>query len=390
MSLVPPSASRSPGLDVARSMAILGVLLAHATLFFEPLGFDISRTLPLHIWGGLFGVELFFALSGLLIGQILFRAVLPSATWHSVGTFLLRRWLRTLPAYYTILGLLVLVGVLQGRLPENIWKYAVFLQNSPPEFASFFPVSWSLSIEQWAYIWIPFLLLSGSAVAFGLQARLACHWTRERIWLVMLAGGIVLSCIVRFWLAWDVPAHWDNDFRKQVPVRMDAILWGVLIAWIKLYAPSLFARLSRGWCFALCILCLMWLVQRYDLSLFHTQGNVFLKAPAFTLVDMCCATLLCFLDSNPGVRRLFAPETLPGRLAFYGSCYAYSLYLVHLSFFSLFVGLWAQWGSPTYLTATLGLAMALSLSVGGAVLLYHGVEKPCMNMRRQITFRRNN
>ena len=149
---------------MARALAIAAVLAAHSGLFFARFWRDMNS---FSFWSGVFGVELFFVLSGLLIGKILFRDVLPHCSFRKMGIFFLRRWMRTLPAYYAVLALLVIYAfAAQAPLP-HIWRYAAFLQNCPPEYAAFFPVSWSLSVEQWAYIAIPPLLLTAAMTFAG-------------------------------------------------------------------------------------------------------------------------------------------------------------------------------------------------------------------------------
>src|SRR5215207_9374087 len=80
--------TRKIGLDVVRAIAIGLVLISHFNKKLEFLGVP--------------GVELFFALSGFLIGGILYRALKTSPRWSldDVKHFWLRRWWRTLPHYY--------------------------------------------------------------------------------------------------------------------------------------------------------------------------------------------------------------------------------------------------------------------------------------------------
>ena len=79
-----------------RAMAIILVLICHSGLE-SPLMYQL----------GFYGVELFFVLSGFLIGQIIIRDVLQRPSTKTLITFYKRRWLRTLPLYYMILLLLL-------------------------------------------------------------------------------------------------------------------------------------------------------------------------------------------------------------------------------------------------------------------------------------------
>src|SRR5579883_268892 len=115
--------ARRFGLDVWRALAITLVLVGHASFFFLPL------TSKLDAWYGLafLGVELFFVLSGFLIGGILI-AEFRDGTFR-LRQFWLRRWLRTLPNYFLFLALnIVLYRAMNGAWPQ-FGLFLVFLQN---------------------------------------------------------------------------------------------------------------------------------------------------------------------------------------------------------------------------------------------------------------------
>jgi peptidoglycan/LPS O-acetylase OafA/YrhL len=79
------------GLDILRAVAILDILIGHS-LTHANIDF------------GLFdGVNLFFVLSGFLIGKILIKNMEREFTIKSLYTFWYRRWMRTLPAYFLYL-----------------------------------------------------------------------------------------------------------------------------------------------------------------------------------------------------------------------------------------------------------------------------------------------
>ena len=103
------SAGRVFGLDLLRAAAIQMVIYAHAFVvlyphFGEPLGYFGH--------GGFYGVELFFVLSGFLIGQILLRTGADFARAGNVAFFYVRPWFRTLPLFF----LFLFVNVIFERL----------------------------------------------------------------------------------------------------------------------------------------------------------------------------------------------------------------------------------------------------------------------------------
>lgn len=376
---------RSPGLDLARTLGVSGVVAAHATAFIGLLGISDEVLLPLHVWGGMLGVELFFALSGLLVGEILFRDVLTQPSVRSLGLFLGRRWMRTLPAYYAVLAALVVLALWQEQRIPNLWLYITFLQNSAPEYASFFGVSWSLSVEQWSYIFIPLLLVAilwlGSFCNLKIQ--------NKTLWLYIIVATLIIYALVRLYIALDAPALWGYTFRSQVPLRLDAVLFGVLLAWVKLFRPTLFAKLGSWVVFAGCIIGLTVLNSLYNPSLQKPEGNIFLKSFGFSFADGLCALSLCFLDKSLVVRRVFAPDRVIGRLALWGSRYSYSVYLVHYTVFMLVLstfGLTAASSAPKVL---FGLFTALVVTFTLSVALYHYVEKPFMDLRKYLALRKS-
>ena len=95
----PPDAHRSFGLDACRTIACLLVVFGHMLGHSDPhpllAGLAFLAT---------FGVDLFFCLSGFLIGRILLKE---AAHWREqkmggLTGFWYRRWMRTLPRYIVL------------------------------------------------------------------------------------------------------------------------------------------------------------------------------------------------------------------------------------------------------------------------------------------------
>ena len=142
------------GLDALRAAAILMVVSTHA---FPAIYQQMPAWFGLIGHGGFYGVELFFVLSGFLIGQILIRYDLDLARAGTLVKFYLRRWFRTLPLFWLFLGLNVLleVGFRSRSLSvSEVVSHGFFLRNFAANRMSFFGESWSLAIEEWFYLQI--------------------------------------------------------------------------------------------------------------------------------------------------------------------------------------------------------------------------------------------
>src|SRR5690348_18343433 len=92
---------RQPGLDLLRALAIIVVVAYHAALF----GFKLPGRIDRFGW---IGVDLFFVLSGYLIGGQLL-ASLGRDQRVKLGRFFTRRALRIMPAYFAVLAIYFLL-----------------------------------------------------------------------------------------------------------------------------------------------------------------------------------------------------------------------------------------------------------------------------------------
>ncbi|MGZ5552646.1 MAG: acyltransferase family protein, partial [Chthoniobacterales bacterium] len=94
------SSARVFGLDALRAAAILFVVLTHSFVVLYP---HMPPWFGLLGHGGFYGVELFFVLSGFLIGRILLRREDDLRRNEQLAIFYLRRWFRTLPLFWLFL-----------------------------------------------------------------------------------------------------------------------------------------------------------------------------------------------------------------------------------------------------------------------------------------------
>lgn len=225
------AAPRVFGLDLLRSLAILAVVLAHGLIFLYP---HYPRAGVLGYLG--IGVDLFFVLSGFLIGGILLRTGDALGTGRGLVHFWLRRWLRTLPNYYLFGAIVLLLGVfVWGTSPaywRGVWQSATFTQNLAwrPD-SGFFPESWTLAVEEWFY------LLAPAAIWAGMKCGLRFRAAFGAVLTVMLIGPLLARCFA--------PAShdWATSLRQFVIYRLDSIAWGLLAAWIAAGSPEIWRRI---------------------------------------------------------------------------------------------------------------------------------------------------
>lgn len=343
-------ARRNDWLDLCRALAILLVLLSHGR-------FLLRSALPWADYlrfGGFMGVELFFALSGFLIGGILLRLSRRGGP-HWLRGFYARRWFRTLPNYYLFLlvnVLLVTVGVYSAQLDEA-WKYVFFVQNLFGPHPPFFAEAWSLALEEVFYLLFPALFL--------LVGRMLGLPPARSILLVALAV-IVLSLLARLLLA-DAIESWDAELRKVVFLRFDTLMFGVLLAWVYDRHPRWLKKpgLATGMTMIF-VGCVLYFGLATDAQL---NGSFFAKTFYMTLVPIGCAGLLLI-----GIER-----RLPGWLAAASGFLArisYSVYLVNLPVLLTMVHLFGCCNNSVSGALALWLVfMALTLGISHAAYEFY-------------------
>lgn len=223
------------GLDIFRAFAIIIVVIGHGGFILEDTIFEEFPYFKM-----IDGVDVFFVLSGFLIGSILLKEINKPKKFNSSDLiqFWKRRWFRTLPNYYLILILNYLV-VKYGIIDENIeqfnFHFITFTHNFKSPFYGFFWESWSLSIEEWFYIFVPILI-------FGFYKILP----RKTSFLVTTLIMISLPLIYRFSIYnpnidnfW-----WDVTYRKTVLCRLDSIGYGLFSAWFYYYYSKTWGKIK--------------------------------------------------------------------------------------------------------------------------------------------------
>lgn len=228
--------NRIPGLDLARTIAICLVVFSHSLWISNNYPSSVSWLMQL---SGTIGVEIFFVISGFLIGKIIYKIILKeNFVLKDVYGFWVRRWFRTLPNYYFILVLnIILWFSIYKEIPEKIGLYFFYLQNLTTTSPAFFRISWSLAVEQFCYIIGP--------LALFFLIRVFPKKDKKFLFLMMSLIIILIFILirVRFSITHELISisQWNEALRKVTLYRLDAIYYGfVAFYFINKYSSNPF------------------------------------------------------------------------------------------------------------------------------------------------------
>jgi peptidoglycan/LPS O-acetylase OafA/YrhL len=215
---------RNIDLDFLRGIAILSVIGLHIELpatHYQILSLVME---PFKQMGGR-GVDLFFVLSGFLVGGLLLKEYRDRGLVNG-RRFLIRRGFKIWPAYYVF----ILFNVVARHHPLNTFLFAnlLHLQNY---LGSSLSQTWSLAIEEHFYIALALFFIWAS------QKRLST--TR----LLQILG---VMCFIALLLRTNdaINGRLSAAF-SQTQNRMDSLLYGVILATLYWLLPEKFEALTR-------------------------------------------------------------------------------------------------------------------------------------------------
>ncbi len=184
-----------PEIDGLRFVAIGGVFVHHVLRFITGSTKPVSQAAPLTmdtpgriVDGGAYGVQLFFIISGFILGLPFAAQYLKGTSSVSLGKYYLRRVTRLEPPYLAAMLLCFLVSVWvwqesAGELFPHLLASMVYLHNLIyGTHSTVNPVAWSLEIEVQFYLAAPFL-----AWIFAIEGR-----ARRRLAMVGVIAAIMV------------------------------------------------------------------------------------------------------------------------------------------------------------------------------------------------------
>ncbi len=362
---------RLHGLDTLRAIAIIIVLIFHYKVVVSHqnnVGF-ISEL-------GWTGVDLFFVLSGYLIGNQVLAAIARKEDF-SLKLFYIRRLLRTLPNYYFVLTLYFIFPLaLDGTVTAPFWQFLTFTQNFAFHPGETFTHSWSLCIEEQFYLIFPLLALLIAS-------------TRKSIllsWLLIIVG-ILTGMILRgfMWLDHGQAGISMSDYYEHIYysrfTRFDELLPGIAIALFKNFHPDAFAKTAKKGNLLLVggvvsVAGMFYLfsnyleIDNYGYSFLMSTFGYSLLAVSFGVLTLSalCTNSLLYKISIPGAANL--------------ALWSYAIYLIHKPLFKLLGSPLTEW--DININSLLGISIIMSLSILAGWLLYLLIETPFMILRAKL------
>lgn len=372
--------SRAVGPDVLRSLAILLVMLVHLPVEATPSMLVGVRT---YAW---LGVDIFFVLSGFLIGNQLFKEVSRTGGIN-LKSFYLRRAFRILPAFYVVLGLYAVFPVLRDApTMQPFWTFATFTVNFDfdPRVGRAFTQAWSLCVEEHFYLVLPLLVLL-------LHRRIGTHWS------LFIAASLLLAGLALRYAIWEHQvgtlvyagklreafAVYLRDVYYPTYTRLDGLVFGVVLAVARHFKPELCNRyapprvaLPLGLAFVASAIVLFSLRGPLEGTNLFLVFQAQLGAVAgFPLISIGIALIFCaMLDLEPFLRRL----PFPGAAAV--ATLSYSLYLTHKSVFHVDRLVFGE----EALKGGFGFAVYLATSFAVATVLWFCVERTFLLVRDRV------
>jgi peptidoglycan/LPS O-acetylase OafA/YrhL len=322
------------------------------------------------------GVDLFFVLSGYLIGLQLLRQVRDG---RGVGLkeFYRRRAYRILPAYLVVLALYWVWAWRGAKGMSPLWEFLTFTENLFVDYDKnqAFSHVWSLCVEEHFYLLLPLVLMA--------------MMRRARVWGVVsvMAGLVAFGMAVRWYELEHVLrplAMAGEDFgvkyieRIYYPTysRLDGLLAGVGLALMRVFRPGWWAALTRranvwlGVGTVLVVVAAWMFWNRFD-SVTGVAG-----ASAVVGFPLLSVGLAMWVVGASDARCWLGRWRVPGARVV--AMLAFSLYLTHKEVAHMVSDAWPSvmkmrdWRCvPVYAVSCLAVA----------AVLYVGVERPMLRLR---------
>lgn len=337
-------------LDFARGVAILLALGWHFHIETGLFWLDALQAPGTVI--GWAGVDLFFVLSGFLIGGLIFGEVIRTGKFD-VYRFLVRRAFKIWPVLYVYIVLLLVTG---RYAPMEIVPQTLFhVQNY-----WLTPLShlWSLAVEE--HFYIMFALLG---------AFFSVRKMRTIQVPALLIGIMILALCTR--IAGAASGIGEEALQTQTHFRLDSLACGVLLAYVRFFKPELFASLSKRK--------ILWAVTVALGVAFLVLARHLTPTIGFTVAYVAGAAFLLLLIES---KIILARGWWVRFMAWIG-IYSYAMYVFQFVLYRALEKVWEKVGLGA-VPPTVELLMKYGGAVVAAVIVTKLIEQPGLKLRNRL------
>ena len=354
-------------LDLFRSFAALSVIWFHSSREWANMTGvnDLLTQFPV-VSNGWRGVDLFFVLSGYLIGRQLLREVNSTGKVNLFQFMVIRRGLRIWPLYYSILLIwcLALKDTVFSLYNIKIWSDILFVSNYIGD--GILPQAWSLCVEEQFYLLAPLILILLKNQ--GSKNDLV----RMRYFLLafLLFEPIIRAIVIEYCRdgASSIEEIFTKHLYRPLHTHADGLLAGLLIANVLEEYKKVSLRTS---CFAILgSLVLLCVSRRYSQIVFDSSVSAMLSG-----------SIICFALSMPNIPRI----SVVRRTSYLLAKLSFGMYLNH----PLIIHLTRTWISndmvpdervSLFLNICYGILITLSSFIL-ALITYVTIEYPALRLR---------
>jgi peptidoglycan/LPS O-acetylase OafA/YrhL len=338
-----------PALDFFRTIAVVLVFAGHA---FGALAMPAWTKYLLISHYGWTGVDLFFVLSGFLIGSQLWSELKRTNT-VDVGKFFLMRGFRIWPLYYAFAAYIFVRAFFTGQPLPGFWTDLLYLSNYNHTYIG---GSWSLSSEEQFYLFLPAILFLGVKL---LPARYLL--VLPILWLLALPLSRAYSSMDQQGIYYAFHTHSDG-----LPA-------GVILAWIRVFRPQWLSSLGffRNLLEPVLIVATCGFLYRWNQVWFNftALGGIYTAAILFALRQTS--------SSSP------ATPWLQWRIWYWISRLSYGIYLNHFGLLHHLQEPLRNWAGDSLVAKVAALLLLWSTTMAIAFITYAIIELPFLRMRNR-------
>jgi peptidoglycan/LPS O-acetylase OafA/YrhL len=361
---------RIPEVDGLRGIAILLILFFHyINNQLTGSAFRAGKLLygaTSFFWSG---VDLFFVLSGFLIGTILLRN---KRSDHYFSTFYMRRLVRIIPNYYLLITLFALLAALpyfsechffSTPNPIPLWSYFLMVHNIYMGMLNTtgnagLDVTWSIGIEEQFYLIFPLIV-----------------YFLPKKWIpAFLVIAIAAASLIRLQFHQWIPRY------VLLPCRMDSIAAGALIAWLnEEHSLAELVRKRKAWFIVIMVVDVA--LCSYMFARYHDLG---VNRHFFIAVFFSGCLVLALTVQNS-----FYGAFLRNRWLVWIGTISYSLYLFHTLILGLMEYIFLHNTRDPSINNGKDLLVsliALGISILFSWLIYKKLETPFVQLGKRFKY----